>query len=91
MSLVTLGISIVLFYGFVVAATGLLPAAVDYPFPPEVAAAVLQMYSFLAVMDYLLPVALILTLFSFSILMEFAIWLWTLVRWLIGIVRGSKS
>jgi len=91
MNLITLSIVIASFVGFLSFVFARLPDASSYPLPETISHALYIMYHSLAAMDYLLPVALIMSLFGLTILYDISRWFWMLTRWIIGLVRGSKS
>lgn len=87
MSLLTKAIIAALFGAFIVTIISALPDASVHPVPPEIATGFLTMYQYIAPIDYLIPLRLILNLFALSILMEFFIGFWRLIMWIISIIK----
>jgi len=91
MSLVTVGILLILFFSLVVGGFSLLPDAALHPLPSGVASGIYTVYAYYAQFNYILPVREFLDLFLLTLAFEAAYWFWRFVRWIIGIVRGSKT
>jgi len=81
----------VLFLAFVVGGFNLLPDATSHPVPSGFRDGLTYIYSIFAAFDHLLPIRTILDLFLLTIAYDIAAWAWSFVRWIIGIVRGTKA
>jgi len=84
-------IYIVLFFAFVIGGFAILPDATDHPVPSGFVDGITYLYSIFASFDFILPVRTILDLFLLTISFDIAVWAWSFIRWVIGIVRGSKA
>jgi len=86
MSLLTKAIVIIAFLAFIVAMFSILPDAANHPLPSYVHEGFYTIYHALAGMDFILPVGVILALFTLSITFELGFWLWRFIRWIINTV-----
>jgi len=90
MSLLTLGITAVLFFSLLLGGFALLPDASLHPVPDSLTSGIYTIYSYYASFNTLLPVREILDLFLLTLSLEVALFFWSFVRWIIRTVRGSK-
>jgi len=91
MSLLTLGVLMLLFFSFLVGGFALLPDASLHPVPDSLASSIYTIYAYYASFNNILPVRELLDLFLLTVSVEIAIWFWRFIRWIIGLVRGSKA
>jgi len=91
MSLITIGILAVLFFSFLIAGFNLLPDAALHPVPDALATGIYTIYSYYAQFNTILPVREFLDLFLLTLSVEVVIWFWRFIRFIIGVVRGTKA
>jgi len=92
MTLLTLAITIAAFFGFLILGLNLLPSTTQIPLDSHFATAITT------VLGYYFAWSTVFTVLNdlwsamlWAIGLEVAIFLWRMVRWVIGVVRGSKA
>jgi len=79
-------IKIILVFSAIVALIAFLPDASDHPVPPEVITAIHDMYSYLNLMNYILPMFDILICFLLSLFLMAYSYIFRLVVWIGGLL-----
>jgi len=89
MSLVTLGVWIVAFLGFMTGLWVILPDASAYPFPDEFETGITTLYGYLYNLNTIAPVYETILVVTVIIALESAVFIiWPIVLWVIRTVSG---
>jgi len=91
MSLLTLAFIIPIFFSAVIVILNLLPTTAQYPLPTEISSSLTLILGYAFAWNSIFPLDTLLTVALISIGLELAIFTWKIIRWVIGVVRGSKA
>jgi hypothetical protein len=91
MSILTLAILIPIFFSAVVVGINLLPTTSQYPLPVDISNSLVMVLGYTFAWNSIFPIDTLLTCATIGIGMELAIFTWRMIRWAIGVARGSKA
>jgi len=87
-----IGTVLFLFFGGILIGLNLLPTTQQIPLPPEIATSLTLIFGYTFAWIGIFPaLGQLLLAATFSIGLELAILIWRMVRWIIGVVRGSRA
>jgi len=91
MSLITLAITTVAFFSAVVVGINLLPTTSQIPISPEFATSISTIYGYLFAWNSVFPFDTLILCASLALGLELAMFIWSMIRWVTNVVRGSGA